>query len=157
MSMTPEGRVKHAVKKILSSVRCWWFMPVQNGMGRVGIPDFICCIPVTIRPEDVGRTLGVFFAIETKAPGKSATLTPNQRREIESIQAATGLAEVIENPQLVELMLRNIGVYAYTTLESNRHAQVNTAQTRVSKGLQRQAGEREEARDEQRSSSGGNP
>ena len=36
-------------------------MPMQNGMGTLGIPDFI------------GHYKGFFFAIETKAPGQKPT------------------------------------------------------------------------------------
>lgn len=61
--MTPEGKVKLAVKKLLSAYQPYTFWPVQTGFG--------------------GRTLdclGIYksfgFAIETKRPGK--TLTPLQ-------------------------------------------------------------------------------
>lgn len=75
--MTPEGRVKDAVKKMLVSVGCipaaqaaratkahhgWFFMPVGGPRsGTAGIPDFI------------GHYLGHFFAVETKAPGGKPT------------------------------------------------------------------------------------
>jgi hypothetical protein len=64
MAATPEGRVKAAIKKVLKEYGIWYYMPVQNGMGVTGIPDFICCM--------AGRFLGV----EAKAPG--GKLTPNQ-------------------------------------------------------------------------------
>lgn len=85
MGMTPEGRVKHAVKKHLKDHGVWFFMPVQNGMGRVGIPDFICCFE------------GRFYAIETKAPGKIEDTTANQQRELQGIRLAGGLAIVIDD------------------------------------------------------------
>lgn len=85
MSMTPEGRVKHAVKKWLKARGIWFYMPVQNGMGRVGIPDFICC------------AAGRFVAIETKAPGKRHLLTPNQHSEITGIHRANGTAVVVDD------------------------------------------------------------
>lgn len=31
--MTPEGKVKEAVKKELKKRNIWFFMPMQNGMG----------------------------------------------------------------------------------------------------------------------------
>jgi len=102
MSMTPEGRVKHGVKKALTQIdSVYYFMPVQNGMGRVGIPDFVCCVPVTITPEMVGATIGRFVAIETKAPGKAGQTTPNQDREIGNIRTAKGVAEVIDDAAAV--------------------------------------------------------
>ena len=83
--MSPEGKVKAAVKKFLKAKGAWFYMPVQNGMGRVGIPDFICCWE------------GKFYAIETKAPGKSGNTTPNQDRELQGIKLAGGVALVVDD------------------------------------------------------------
>ncbi len=85
MSMTSEGKVKAAIKKLLKEHGIWFYMPVQNGMGVVGIPDFICCWE------------GEFLAIETKAPGKRKNLTPNQERRIAEIHAAGGRALVVDD------------------------------------------------------------
>ena len=60
--MTPEGKVKSKIKEVLDKVEgLWYFMPVQNGYGKVGIPDFVGCYK------------GAFFAIEAKAAGKATT------------------------------------------------------------------------------------
>ena len=83
--MTPEGKVKAAVKKYLLGQGVWFWMPVSNGMGQVGIPDFICCFN------------GVFIAIETKAPGKLSNVTANQQRVIDEIKAHGGLALVVDS------------------------------------------------------------
>lgn len=83
--MTPEGRVKAAVKRRLKEIGAWFYMPVQNGMGVVGIPDFICCLE------------GRMIAIETKAPGKRGNTTPNQDRQLENIRAAGGIAIVVDD------------------------------------------------------------
>lgn len=85
MALGPEGRVKQAVKKHLKDRGVWFYMPVQNGMGRVGIPDFICCFE------------GKFYAIETKAPGKRGNTTPNQDNELMGIRCAGGLAIVVDD------------------------------------------------------------
>ena len=91
MATTPEGKVKAAVKKELKERGIWFFMPMQNGFGVVGIPDFICCWK------------GMFFAIETKAPGKRKDTTPNQDRTIAEIRAHDGRAIVIDDvTQLVD-------------------------------------------------------
>jgi Holliday junction resolvase len=66
--MTPEGKVKEQVKRLLESQGTYYFMPVSNGMGRHGIPDIICC------------HYGHFLAIETKA-GKGK-VTALQEREM---------------------------------------------------------------------------
>jgi hypothetical protein len=85
MAQTPEGRVKEAVKKELKSRGIWYFMPMQNGFGVVGIPDFICCWE------------GLFLAIETKAPGKRSQTTPNQDRVIAEIKNHDGRAIVVDD------------------------------------------------------------
>ena len=93
MASTPEGRVKKAVKEYLTTIGAYYYMPMSNGMGRVGAPDFMVC--------HNGRFLG----IETKAPGKRGNTTPNQDRELAAIQAANGLAVVVDDiEQLKEVM-----------------------------------------------------
>ena len=82
MAATPEGRVKNAVKKVLNERGVYYYMPVSNGFGRVGAPDFICCYR------------GHFFGVETKAPGCERNTTPNQDREKAAIEAAGGISIV---------------------------------------------------------------
>ena len=105
MSQTPEGRVKKAVKLLLNLRRVWFYSPVQMGMGVVGIPDLICCKPVVITKEMVGTKLGVFLAVEVKAPGKLANVTPNQQARINEIKACGGMAIVVDNPLQLEEFL----------------------------------------------------
>ena len=88
--MTPEGRVKKKVKEYLKDIGAWYYMPVSNGMGRVGCPDILVCYK------------GLFMAFETKAPGKIKNVTPNQQREIEDIQRANGLAHVVDDVEQVK-------------------------------------------------------
>lgn len=83
--MTPEGKVKEAVKKYLKSIGAYYYMPVSNGMGRVGAPDFFVC------------HRGRMFGVETKAPGKIKNTTPNQDRELAAIRDAGGVAIVIDD------------------------------------------------------------
>lgn len=92
--MTPEGKVKAAVKKILNAYDVFWFMPVQMGYTKQGIPDFICCVA------------GSFFAIECKAGNNTPTML--QHITIGQIRAAKGQAIVINenNLSLVETYLR---------------------------------------------------
>ena len=67
--MTPEGRIKKQIKKLLDKYKgpVYYHMPVQNGMGRPTL-DFI------------GWAAGVAFAIEAKAP--DGRLTKRQRLTI---------------------------------------------------------------------------
>lgn len=89
MASTPEAKIKAAVKKWLAAqgfwaaggkrpedVSGWYYMPVSNGMGVHGVPDFVCICN--------GRAL----FIETKAPGGKCT--ENQIRRHEEIRAAGG-------------------------------------------------------------------
>jgi hypothetical protein len=94
--LTPEGRVKAAVKKRLKELGAWYYMPVQNGMGIVGVPDFVCCLG------------GRMVAIETKAPGKRSNTTPNQDRQIALIRAAGGIAVVIDDVDQMNEILNQL-------------------------------------------------
>lgn len=87
---TPEGKVKEAVKKWLKARNIWYYCPMQNGMGVVGIPDFICCWD------------GKFLAIETKAPGKLGNVSPNQAARIREIQVAKGWACVVDRVEMLD-------------------------------------------------------
>ena len=94
MAMTPEGRVKEAVKKWLKARKIWYYMPVQGGFGVVGIPDFICCWS------------GRFLAIETKAPGKRGNTTANQDQRIAEIKSADGVAVVVDDVAQLDEVFR---------------------------------------------------
>lgn len=88
--MTPEGKVKQMIKKVLVHHGVWFDMPVPGGYGRSTL-DFICCHQ------------GQFFAIEAKAPGKKAT--PRQLRTIKDIQLAGGLAFVVDGEDSMDTAL----------------------------------------------------
>ena len=120
--MTPEGKVKEACKKYLKSIGAWYFMPVSNGMGQVGIPDIICCYK------------GQFLAVETKAPGKLANVTANQERVMEAIRGADGWATVVDNVDQLEKFI--LAIDSYQILEHG-NATVNSTKIEVSKVLQR--------------------
>lgn len=92
MAKTPEGRVKDLVKKYLTESGAYYYMPMSNGMGRVGAPDFIVCHN------------GQFIGIETKAPGKRGNTTPNQERELSAIRAAGGVAVVVDDVTQIKEM-----------------------------------------------------
>jgi len=97
MATTPEGKVKAAIKAFLKTLpRCWFFMPVSNGMGTMGIPDIICCYR------------GVFLAIECKAPGKVANTTPLQMAQITGIRDAQGHALVVDSVDTLKVYLKFI-------------------------------------------------
>lgn len=89
MAMTPEGLVKKKVKAMLDEMGVYHFSPMQNGMGRAGIPDIIGCFD------------GCFIAIECKA-GKGTT-TALQERELTRIQNAGGYALVVNEKNINQL------------------------------------------------------
>lgn len=81
MVMTPEGKVKMAVKKILKQHNAYFFMPLGQGFGRAGVPDIIACLN------------GSFLGIECKAGNN--TTTPMQDIELAAIKQAGGIALVV--------------------------------------------------------------
>ena len=92
--MTPEAKVKAEIKKVLVEFGCWYFMPMMNGYGRSGIPDFVGCYK------------GRFFGIEAKGPdGKT---TPNQDRELAAIMQADGFTVVARSGADVRELLHAI-------------------------------------------------
>ena len=96
MARTPEGRVKDDVKKRLKQHDIWYFCPMQNGFGVVGIPDFICCIN------------GHFLAIETKAPGKTNNTTPNQDRVIKESREHWGTVLIIDDVEILDMYIKGL-------------------------------------------------
>jgi hypothetical protein len=68
--MTPEGRVKEAVKDLLKEHGAYKHMPVQNGMGEPALDFHVC-------------HQGFYATIETKALGEHPT-----RRQINTIREA---------------------------------------------------------------------
>jgi penicillin-binding protein-related factor A (putative recombinase) len=80
--MTPEGRIKTRVKKVLATHGAYYHMPVQNGMGAPTL-DFIGCHH------------GRYFAVETKALGKKPT--PRQEVTIASITSTGGMCFVVSD------------------------------------------------------------
>ena len=108
--MTPEGKVKAECKKFLKERGIFFFMPVSNGMGQVGIPDIIICYR------------GLFIAIETKAPGKRANVTENQKRVMGAIRTAEGFAWVVDDPADIPMLFNAIDM---TIKLEPRNAQID--------------------------------
>jgi hypothetical protein len=89
MASTPESRIKEMVRQLLVLHDAYYFMPVSNGMGRHGVPDFMVCA--------YGRLIG----IETKAGKKLPT--DLQMSNLRQIDKAGGIALVINEHNLQEL------------------------------------------------------
>ena len=93
MSSTPEGKVKDAIKKELARAGAYYFMPVQNGMGKPSV-DFLVC------------SRGRFIAIEAKAPGRSPT--PRQLLTLEEIKESGGATVVIDSVAMARQILPDL-------------------------------------------------
>jgi hypothetical protein len=78
--MTPEGKVKEKVKKMLKEFGAYYHMPVQNGMGKPSL-DFVCCHK------------GRFLAIETKT--EKGKLTLRQQATMDEMQKAGAIVILI--------------------------------------------------------------
>ena len=76
----PEAKVKTRVKKLLKEYGTYQHWPVQTGYGAACLDCHACY-------------KGLYFAVETKAPGKHPT--PRQEITIEDIQEADGKVFVI--------------------------------------------------------------
>lgn len=83
---TPEGVVKKRLLNLLKAFGddCFYYMPVQNGMGQTGIPDVMAIIK------------GIPFAFECKATPKQQP-TALQAKALNQIDRALGYAFVVDN------------------------------------------------------------
>ena len=103
MALTPEGKVKEKVKKILKKRGVWFFMPRGTTYGSSGVSDIICCHE------------GRFLAIETKA-GKNEP-TKLQLSTLRSIINHAGCALVVRESNIddVETVLDFIEMNSNTS------------------------------------------
>lgn len=89
MAATKENLVKKKVKAVLDELQVYHFSPMQNGMGRAGIPDIVACHG------------GKFIGIECKAGDNKPTAL--QERELNRILNAGGEAYVINEENIEQL------------------------------------------------------
>lgn len=84
--MTPEGKVKNEVKKVLAKYKSQidGFWPVPAGYGESHL-DYVGCVA------------GYFLSIETKKPGSKPT--PRQNHRIDCVRRAGGVALVIDGTE----------------------------------------------------------
>jgi Holliday junction resolvase len=89
VALTPERKVKNKVVALLKAKGAYYFFPTTYGMGRSGVPDVVCCFK--------GRFLGIECKAGTNKP------TELQKRELAAIEAAGGVAVVINESNIQEL------------------------------------------------------
>ena len=106
MAKGPESKVRKKVHHCLAGMGAYYFPPVTNGYGRSGVPDVVGC------------HRGVFFGIECKASGN--TPTPLQRLELRRIGDAGGIALVIDETNVEQLVNTLTGEIA--RILGERHA-----------------------------------
>ena len=99
---TPEGQVKNAIKKELDHLGCYYFMPVQTGLGKRTL-DFLVCFR------------GLFYGIEAKRPGEKPTAL--QEKCIRDIRKAGGDCIVIDSVQLTAHLPRWLASHSAATLD----------------------------------------
>jgi len=94
--LTPEGKVKVQVKKILDRYPSRYrFAPATGGFGSSGIPDIVACIH------------GKFIAVECKAKGNKPTGL--QMKNLRDIEAAGGYPYIVDET--------GVGVFAMSLAE----------------------------------------
>jgi len=87
--VTPEGKVKEKVKKVLKELNTYYVMPATGGYGASGAPDFIVCHE------------GKFYGIECKAKGNVPTAL--QLKHMSDISVAGGKAFVVNETNINQL------------------------------------------------------
>ncbi len=108
---TPEGEVKKMIRKHLEedlnlipagnavSVSFkhngWYYMPVSNGMGVHGIPDFL------------GHYKGNFFAIEAKKDAKTEP-TPLQQHQLNAIDRTGAVARKVGSEEEMKNFIQEV-------------------------------------------------
>ena len=91
MGMTPEGKVKKKIDKMLKAKGVWWFKPQSGPYGSSGIPDYICCVE------------GRFFGIEAKS-GPTKKPTALQLKCMADIEKAGGKCFVAFDDTSIQLV-----------------------------------------------------
>lgn len=89
MTITPEGRVKKAIKSVLDPLEpdLWQYWPVPSGYGKQALDCLLCYH-------------GQFAAIEAKAP--RGTMTAMQELVRDEIEKAGGVVFEIDGPEGLE-------------------------------------------------------
>lgn len=89
MALTPEGKVKLAIKKIIASRGALYCMPATGGFGKSGVSDFLICYK------------GAFISVEAKANDSGPTAL--QLNWLASVVNHGGYAVVINEATLWKL------------------------------------------------------
>jgi Holliday junction resolvase len=88
--MTPEGKVKDKIKKVLKERGIYFVMPATGGYGSSGAPDILVCHK------------GEFYGIEVKAGNNKPTAL--QLDNLNRIEGNGGYAFVINDTNVDDYM-----------------------------------------------------
>jgi hypothetical protein len=110
-AVTPEAKVKAKLREFLKTLdpAPYVVTPIGSAYGAAGVPDLLIC-------HSARGDLGLMIGIEVKADATKKP-TPLQRRNLEMIRAAGGVAFVVHGENLTQLIAlwhanccwRNIG------------------------------------------------
>lgn len=112
MGVTPEGRVKNTVKRVLKrfeeefDCELYTNWPVPGGYGESML-------------DLVGCAFGKFFAIETKAPGK--TITERQRQCAARMERAGAKVFIIDQTDAEHEQFRQLWFWLITQYRLSRN------------------------------------
>jgi len=96
-----EAVVKKSVKSVLNewgAYDCW---PVPRGFGARTV-DCLACVPMKITPGMVGKTVGLFVAIEAKREGVNKP-TKAQQAVFDKVIAAKGSTVLVNKAAVDEV------------------------------------------------------
>lgn len=108
----PESKVKDLVRDWFNSLSAWHYAPIQNGLGVHGIHDRIGCVPVTVTPSMVGKHIGLFVSVESKAEGRRNEerrgMSKHQYHNMIDILAVGGLSIVCDGQEDLDGLSRRL-------------------------------------------------
>jgi hypothetical protein len=97
-----EAEVKKAVKAVLKNWDSYQYWPVKATSFGAKTVDCLACVPIKITKDMVGKTIGVFVAIETKRT-KIKKPTKAQEAVMKQVQAAGGAAVLVHTTNDIQI------------------------------------------------------
>ena len=104
---TGQGWVGQSVRLSDGSIHIQSPRPLHAGLCK-GSSDQIGIKPIVITPEHIGKTIGVFVAIEVKAGTKP---TAEQLNFIQQIRALGGIAGIARSPEEAVQLLTQLNLF----------------------------------------------
>jgi hypothetical protein len=116
-TMTPEGKIKNDIKKILREIPNLRLFVNPSGRlrtddgryvsfglgGHPGSSDYIGWESIAITSEMVGQKFARFVAVECKAPGKEKQTTKEQDLWLDLVVDGGGTATIISDAQQLKV------------------------------------------------------